>query len=141
MDAKRIGAGTIDLVDHDDRRPPESERLPQHESRLRHRPVERVDDEQHTVDHAQNALDLSAEIGVARRVDDVDLGVVPPDGGVLGENRDAPLALERVRVHHPLLNDLIISKRARLAEHLVDEGRLSVVDVRDDSNVTDFHSL
>ena len=103
VDAQRIGAGTIDLVDHDDRRSAERERLAQHEARLRHRTVERVDDEQHAVHHAQNALDLAAEIGVARRVDDVDLGAVPVDGGVLGENGDAALALERVGVHHSLL--------------------------------------
>ncbi len=75
------------------------------------------------------------------RVDDVDLGAVPADGGVLGEDRDAALALERVRVHHALLHDLIIAKRARLAEHLVHERRLAVIDVRDDSDVTDLHSL
>ena len=139
--AQRIGAGPIDLVDDDDRRAAERERLAQHEARLRHRPVERVDDEQHAVDHAQDALDLAAEVGVAGRVDDVDLGAVPTDGGVLGEDRDPPLTLERVRVHHALLNDLIIAKRAGLAEHLVDEGRLAVIDVRDDSDVTDLHSL
>ena len=75
MHAQRIGARPVDLVDDDDRRAAERERLAQHEARLRHRPVERVDDEQHAIDHAQDALDLAAEIGVARRVDDVDLGV------------------------------------------------------------------
>ncbi len=139
--AQRIRAGPVDLVDDDDRRAAERERLAQHEARLRHRAVEGVDDEQHAVDHAQNALDLAAEIGVARRVDDVDLGAVPADGRVLGQNRDAPLALERVGVHHALLHDLILTKRARLAEHLVDERGLAVVDVRDDGDVADFHSL
>ena len=44
------------------------------EPRLRHRPLDRVDQQQHAVDHAEHALDLAAEVGVARRVDDVDLG-------------------------------------------------------------------
>ena len=61
--------------------------------------------------------------------------------GVLGENGDAALALERVRVHHALLHDLILAKRAGLAEHLVDQGRLAVIDVRDDGDVTNLHSL
>ena len=78
--AHRIGARPIDLVDDDDRRAAERERLAQHEARLRHRAVERVDDEQHAVHHAQDALDLAAEVGVARRVDDVDLRAVPADG-------------------------------------------------------------
>ena len=61
--------------------------------------------------------------------------------GVLGENGDAALALERIRVHDALLHDLILAERAGLAEHLVDERRLAVIDVRDDGDVTDFHSL
>ena len=54
---------------------------------------------------------------------------------------DAPLTFERVGVHDSFGYDLIISKRARLAEHLVDEGGLPVIDVRDDGNITDRHSL
>ena len=139
--AHRVGAGPVDLVDDDDRRPAELERLAEHEARLRHRPVERVDDEQHAVDHAQDALDLAAEVGVARRVDDVDLRALPADGGVLGEDRDAPLALQRVGIHHALLHDLVLAKGAGLAEHLVDERRLAVIDVRDDGDVPDLHKL
>ena len=64
--AQRIGAGAIDLVDDDDGGAAELERLAQHEARLRHRAVERIDDQQHAVDHAQDALHLAAEVGVAR---------------------------------------------------------------------------
>jgi hypothetical protein len=66
---------------------------------------------------------------------------MPADRGVLGQDGDSPLALEGVRVHHAFLDDLIITKSARLPKHLVDEGRLAVVDVRNDSDVADFHSL
>jgi hypothetical protein len=52
-----------------------------------------------------------------------------------------PLALERVGVHHALGDDLIIPEGAGLAEHLVDEGRLPVIDVRDDGDITNLHSL
>ena len=64
---------TIDLVDDEDHREPRLERLAQHESRLRQRPLARIDEQQHAVDHPQPALDLAAEVGVAGRVDDVDL--------------------------------------------------------------------
>ena len=139
--AHRIGAGPVDLVDDDDRRAAELERLAQHEARLRHRSVEGVDDEQHAVDHAEDALDLAAEVGVARRVDDVDLGVLPADRGVLREDGDPALTLERVGVHHALGDDLIVAEGAGLPEHLVDEGRLPVIDVGDDGDVTNLHSL
>ena len=50
------------------------ERLAEHELGLRHRPFERVDQDEGTVGHLEGALDLAAEIGVAGRVDEVDLG-------------------------------------------------------------------
>jgi len=137
---QRVGAGAVDLVDHHDRRAAEGERLAQHEARLRHRAVEGVHDEEHAVDHAQDTLDLAAEVGVARRVHDVDLGVAPADAGVLGEDGDAPLPLERVGVHHAFLDHLILTERSGLAEHLVDERGFAVVDVRDDGNITNLHS-
>ena len=46
----------------------------------------------------QDALDLAAEVGVAGRVDDVDLGVAEREGDVLGQDGDAALALEVVGV-------------------------------------------
>ena len=61
--------------------------------------------------------------------------------GILGENRDPPLALERVRIHHALLNDLVVAERTGLAEHFVHQRRLAVIDVRNDGNVANLHSL
>ena len=69
-------------------------RLLQHVPGLRQRPLGRVDQQQHRVDHQQRPLDLPAEIGVAGRVDDVESDVVVVDRRLLGENRDPLLALE-----------------------------------------------
>ena len=66
------------------------------------------------VDHRQHALDLAAEIGVSRRVDDVDAVVVPADRRVLREDRDAAFALELVRVHDALLRRLARVERPGL---------------------------
>ncbi len=107
---------------------------------MRHRSVERIDDEKHTIDHAQDALNFATEVGVAGRVDDVDLRVVPVNARILGKDGDAAFPLERVRVHHAFLNDLIFAECTALAEHLVDEGRLPVVDVGDDGDVANLHS-
>ena len=52
-----------------------------------------------------------------------------------------PRSLQRIGVHHPFGDDLVFPERAGLAEHLVDEGRLPVVDVRDDGDITNLHSL
>ena len=65
--------GPVDLVDDEDHRQLRLERLAQHEARLGQRPLAGVDEQQHAVDHRQPALDLAAEVGVAGRVDDVEL--------------------------------------------------------------------
>ena len=97
-----------------------------------------VDEQQHAVDHREAPLDLAAEVGVAGRVDDVDLHAAVPDRGVLGEDRDALLALEVVRVHDPLGDVLVGAEGAGLPEHGVDEGGLAVVDVGDDGDVAEI---
>ena len=128
--------GTIDLVDHEDHREVRLERLAQHEARLREGTLAGIDEQDDRVDHGQSALDLAAEVGVARRVDDVDLRLAVPDRRVLGEDRDALLALQIVRVHDPLADVLIGAEGTRLPQHGVDECRLPVIDVRDDRNVS-----
>ena len=125
----------VDLVDDDDRRQPALERLAQHEPGLRQRPFGGVDEQQHAVDHRQHALDLAAEVGVARGVDDVDEQVLVVDRGVLGEDRDAALALEVGVVHRALGDPLVRAEDAALVQQRVDQRRLAVVDVGDDGDV------
>ena len=116
----------------------ELERLLQDEARLRQRSFRGVDQQHHAVDHRQRALHLAAEVGVAGRVDDVDLHAAVLDGGVLGEDRDAALALEVVRVHHSLHDVLVGAEDAALVQHRVDQRGLAVVDVGDDGDVADI---
>ena len=68
------GVGPVDLVDHDDRADVAVERLAEHELGLGHRPLEGVDQHEGAVGHLERPLDLAAEVGVAGRVDQVDLG-------------------------------------------------------------------
>ena len=135
----RPRVGLVDLVDADDGLQPDLQRLADHELGLRHRPFGGVDQHDRAVDHREDALDLAAEIGVAGRVDDIDPNVLPHDRGRLGENGDAALALEVIRIHHPLGDALVVAKCARLLQEPVDEGRLAVVDVSDDGDVAKLH--
>ena len=59
------------------------------------------------------------------------------DRRVLGEDRDAAFAFERVGVHDARFDVLAFAKDAALTEHGIDQGRLAVVDVGDDGDVTD----
>ena len=137
------GVAAVDLVDHQYHRHVGVQRLAQHEPGLRQRPLAGVDQEHDAVDHRQAALDLAAEVGVARGVDDVDrhalrrgrAGVV--HRGVLGEDRDPLLALQVTGVHDPLADDLglVRGERAGLPQHRVDQRGLAVVDVRNDRDV------
>ena len=140
-DLARAGIVLVDLVDADDRPQPDLQRLADDEFGLRHRPFGGIDEDDRAIDHRQDALDLAAEIGVAGRVDDIDPRVLPDDRGRLGENGDAALALEIVRIHHPFGDPLVLAERAGLLEQAVDERGLAVVDMRDDGDVTKFHGI
>ncbi len=138
----RACVGAVDLVDDDDDREAELEALAEHEARLGQGPLRRVDQQKRRVGHQECALDLTPEVGVARRVDHVDLAdgtvlALPADAGVLGEDGDAALALEIVRVHDAVGEDLVDPERAGLAQHVVDERGLAVVDVCHDGNVAE----
>ena len=92
----RVGVLAVDLVDDDDGLVPHLERLAQDEARLGHWSFGGIYQEQHPVDHVHDPLDLTAEVGVPGRVDNVDADTPVGDGRVLGQNRDAALAFEVV---------------------------------------------
>ena len=129
----------VDLVDHDDRFGAGFQRLPQHETGLRLRAFRRVHHQQHAVDHAHRPLDLAPEVGVPRSVDNIDVVVLVLESGVLGPDRDPLLTFQVHRIHDPLLarNRLVGPERAGLLQKAIDQRRLSMVDVRNDSDVPD----
>ena len=65
--------------------------------------------------------------------------LVPHHGGALGEDGDAAFPLQLVAVQRTLGHLLMLPEGAGLAEELVDQGRLAVVDMRDDRDVADVH--
>ena len=132
-----LGAGvlTVDLVDHHDHRVAERQRLAEHEARLRHRAFGGVDEQDHAVDHRQHALHFTAEVGVARGVDDVDVRAFVLNRAILRQNRDAAFLFQVVRVHDPGIDLLVFAEGAGLPQQLVHEGRLAMVDVCDDGDI------
>ena len=133
--------GPIDLVDDDNRLEAELQGLAEDEFGLRHRAFGGIDEQYRAVHHVEDTLDLAAEIGMAGRVDDVDAGVLPDERGHLGEDGDAALALEIVRVHGALGDLLIIAEGAGLGEQPVDHGGLAVIDMGNDGYVAEFHKI
>ena len=135
LDLPRAGVRPVGLIDHHDRLQALGQRLHGDELGLRHRAFRRVDQQQHAVDHVEDPLDLAAEVGVARRIDDVDVVAVPDQRGALGQDGDAAFALLVVAVHRPVGDLLILAEGAALAQQLVDQGGFAVVDVGDDGEV------
>ena len=133
----RARIGAVDLVEGHDHRQAPRHRLLQDVAGLGQRTLGRIDEQQDRIDHQQRPLDLAAEVGVAGRVDDVEADVGVVDRRLLGEDRDALLALEVARIHDPIDDGLVGAERAGLAEHRVHERGLAVVDVRDDRHVAE----
>ena len=72
---------------------------------------------------------------MARGVHNVDLHIVVHAAAVLGQNGDAALALDVTGVHYALGNLLVVAEGAALAQHLVHQRSLAMVNVRDNGNV------
>lgn len=144
-----VGAGavSVDLVDHDDRGKSHGKGFLRDETRLRHRSLDRVYQQQHRVDHRQDAFYLATEIGVSRSVDDIDTKFLPAarlspvDRGILRQNSDAAFLFELVRVHDPFANFGTAVERSRLTQQLVDQRGFTVVDMRDDCDIAQIVSL
>ncbi len=132
----RTGIGTVNLVDHQNRRQVGFESLAQHVARLRQRAFAGVDQQHDAVHHLEGAFHFAAKVAVAGRVHNVDLYVVIEDGSVLGENRDAALTLQVVGVHDAFNQMLVGAKRAALPQHGVHQRGFAVVHVRDDGDIT-----
>ena len=94
---------------------PHFQGLLEHKPRLRPRAFEGIDQNQRPVGHLQHALDFAAEIGVAGRVDDVDLHALVDEGDVLGENGDAAFPFQIVGIEDAIPLELRLAELAALA--------------------------
>ena len=74
-----------------------------------------------------------------RRIDDVDARRVPEDGRHLGQDGDAALALEVIRVERALRHPLIIAESSRLLQQPIDQRGLAVIDMGNDADIAQIH--
>ena len=130
-----VGAVAVDLIDDHHDAQAARDGVREHEARLGHGALGRVDQQQRAVGHLEHPLHLAAKVGVTWSVDDVDLDALVADGDVLGQNSDAALALLIVGVKDALLHLLVLAEGTRCLEHLVYQRGLAMVDVRDDGDV------
>jgi hypothetical protein len=129
---------SVDLVDDNNRFQFVLQRLAQDKTRLRLWSIMRIDNKQHAIHHFHDSLDFAPKIRVPGGINDVDPIAAPLKSCVLRANRDPFLTLEIHRIHHALFNLLIGAKRARLAQQLIDQRCLAVIDVRYDGDITNL---
>ena len=132
--------GAVDLIDDNDDAVTQLQRAAEDEAGLGHGTLGRVNEQDNAVDHLENALDLAAEVGVSRGIDNVYLRIAVLHGGVFSHDGYAALTLEVVRVHDSLDDLLIFAVNAALLEHLVNQRGFAVVNVGDNCNISElFH--
>ena len=112
----RAGILAVHLIDDHNRLQPARQGLGQHEFRLRQRTFGGVAQNNGAIHHGQNALNLTAEIGVAGRVHNVDLHTLPFHGGGFGKDGDAAFAFQIIAVKRAFRNILIGAEGTGLAQ-------------------------
>ena len=81
---------------------------------------------------------------MARGIDDIDLCTFICDSCILRQNRDTTFTLNVIGVHDTFGHLLIGTENAALLEQFIHQGGLSVIDMGDNSNITNilsFHIL
>ena len=112
--AIRLSVWLVDFVQYNNRAQTKGKRLGGHEFGLWHRAFSRVDQQNNTVNHGQDALHFAAKIGVTWRVDDIDAQASPLNRCGFGEDRDTAFAFQIIGVHRPFGRGLVVAVSARL---------------------------
>ena len=128
----------VNLVDDHNRLRAGFERLAQNKARLRLRAFGGIHHQQHAVNHVHDALHLAAEIRVAGRIHDVDVVILVFERGVLGADGDALFLFQIHGIHQAFFGRfvLVLAEGSRLLEQTIHERGLAVVNVRDDSDIS-----
>ena len=130
----------VGLVDYDDDLVSERQCLGQNKAGLWHWTLKGVYQQDNAVHHLQDTLNLASEVRVSRGVDDVDFGAFIVDCRIFREDGDASFTLEVSVVHNTVLYRLVVTEGTALLEHLVNQSGLSMVNVRDDGDISQIGS-
>ncbi len=133
-----VGVGAVDLVEDDDGAQADLEGLGEDKTGLGHRPFLGVDEEEDAVDKAEDALDFSGKVGVARGVDNINFVIFKENTSMFGKDGDPALFFLVVAVHDPFRNFFIVAEDVGLFEEAVEHGGFAMVDVGDDGDIANF---
>ena len=108
----------------------------QHETRLWHRTLEGIDEQQTAVGHVEHTLHLTTKIRVTRGVENIDLHSFPSDGHVFGKDGYPSLALQIIGVQYFAAVVLAVTEQFTSEHHLVNQRSFAMVDMRNNCDVT-----
>ena len=134
------GPRAIDLVDEDQRRDAQALQRTHQDARLRLHALDRRDDQDRAVEDAEHALDLGDEVGVARRIDQVDVNVIERERRHGGADRDParPFERERIGLRRAGIDAADVADDTGLVEKPLGEACLTGVYMRQDPKVELF---
>jgi len=135
------GGRLVDFVDHHQQGQPGGQGLLDHEIGLGHGALLGVDQQHGAVGHAQHPFHLTAEVGMAGGIDDVDQVITELVGTVFRGDGDTALPFQVHAVHQAFGHLLVVAKHAAVMEELVHQGGFAVVDVGDNGDVTYFFAI
>ena len=137
----RAAIELINLIDHHNRFLTHLDSFLKHKSCLRHTALKRIYKEKYTISHIKHTLNLSTEVAMARSIDDIDLYTLIYYRHILRKNSDTSFSLKVIIIQDKLSQLLLLTRLTRLIDHPVHKSRLSMIDVGDDRNVSDFHTV
>ena len=128
--------GTVDFVKNNKRLFAEAECLFKNKSCLRHTPLKCVNKQYNTVNHLENTLNLTAEIGMTWGVNNVNFDAVVHYGCRLWKDCDTSFTLKVIRVHYSFFYIFICSENTALLQKLVNQSSFAVVNMGDNCNIS-----
>jgi hypothetical protein len=140
-DAGGVGSHPVDLVDEQQRRDVQALERPEQDPRLGLDTLDGRHHEDGPVEHAQHPVDLGDEVGVARRVDQVDRDAADHEGDHRRADGDAPAALqvERVGLRVAVIDAAHLADDPGGEEEPLGQAGLAGVNMRQDSQVERVH--
>ena len=114
--------------------------LTPHSFRLRFDSTHRTEHTDSTIEDSERPLHLSCEVHVTRRVDNINLVVLPETGGRRGRNGNPALLLLLHPVHSggSLMNLTELMTAAGIIENPLRRGGFSGINMRDDPDITNL---
>ena len=143
----RIGAGAVHLVDERQPRHVVAPHLPIDGERLRLYAADGAKHEDRAVEHAEAAFHFDGEIDVAGRVDEIDRGIAPGDGGGRAGDGDPALLFEVHVVHRraaagaAVMDFLHAVNPPGIVQDPLAQRGLAGVDVRRNADVAKFGNV